>query len=337
MQWDIEENAFSEELRVAKLCAPTMEGFVRFQALELLYGGYEQRDVAKISNRSLRTIQRWENGFRERGIDGVTVKQRTGRPRRIPKGRFKEEIVPLVLNPEDCGEDYWTGVKLHGYLRTELSFELCYRTVLNYLHEENFTRLVPRPCPARQDPELRAQFVEEISLLKQDPSVEIWYGDETGVEEDPRPRRVWVKKGSRPTAPYLGDHIRINVVGAVAPERGDFFSLVVPHSDTEIFQIFLNNLAEYTKNSQKKIVLVLDNASWHRSASLNWHHITPKFLPPYSPDLNPIEVLWLCFKQRTFTSWYAKSFDQLLDRTVQGLRALFLDPASVASITSFSH
>jgi len=47
VEWDIEENAFSEELRVAKLCAPTMEGFIRFQALELLYGGYEQRDVVK--------------------------------------------------------------------------------------------------------------------------------------------------------------------------------------------------------------------------------------------------------------------------------------------------
>ena len=84
------------------------------------------------------------------------------------------------------------------------------------------------------------------------------------------------------------------------------------------------------------VPLVLDNASWHHAASLKWHHITPKFLPPYSPDLNPIEVLWLCFKQRTFTGWYAKSFDQLLDRTVHGLRNLFLDPDSVASITSFS-
>lgn len=329
------ENASRDELRKAKECAPTKEGFVRFQAIELLYEGYEREDVARISNRSARTIERWEQAFHDRGIDGVSIKGRSGRPRKIAKERFAAEIIPLVLNPEKAGEVHWTGVKLHGYLVKELAHQLCYRTVLNYLHEHDFARLVPRLWPARQDQEERAQFLVELKALKEDPSVELWFGDETGIEGDPRPRKVWVKKGSRPKAPYLGDHIRVNVVGAVAPERGDFFSLIVPHSDTDVFQIFLNQLAQHTKQSKKRIVLVLDNAAWHHSSALIWHHIEPKFLPAYSPDLNPIEVLWLCLKQQTFTNWYAKTFEDLVERTSYGLRSFILRPDTVSSITSF--
>jgi transposase len=42
----------------------------------------------------------------------------------------------------------------------------------------------------------------------------------------------------------------------------------------------------------KTIYLVLDNASWHKTKKLNWYHIEPLYLPPYSPDFNPIERLW---------------------------------------------
>ena len=65
-----------------------------------------------------------------------------------------------------------------------------------------------------------------------------------------------------------------------------------------------------TGQSSKQIVLVLDNASWHKSASINWHHIKPKYLPPYSPDFNPIEIVWLCLKRDFFTSWFAKTADE---------------------------
>src|SRR5690606_31899268 len=91
---------------------------------------------------------------------------------------------------------------------------------------------------------------------------------------------------------YYGGHIRKNVIGAVNPADGQLVSLIVPNSDTLVFQAFLDTMAKEVPANGKKIVLVLDNASWHKSKSLNWHHIEVKFLPPYSPDFNPIERLW---------------------------------------------
>ena len=70
-------------------------------------------------------------------------------------------------------------------------------------------------------------------------------------------------------------------------------SLIVPHCDTEVFQVFLDTMAaEVPEREGKRVLLVLDNAKWHKTKRLTWHHIVPVFLPPYSPDLNPIERFW---------------------------------------------
>ena len=49
--------------------------------------------------------------------------------------------------------------------------------------------------------------------------------------------------------------------------------------------------AEVPERKGKRLLLVLDNASWHKTKRLDWHHIEPVCLPPYSPDFNPIERL----------------------------------------------
>ena len=65
--------------------------------------------------------------------------------------------------------------------------------------------------------------------------------------------------------------------------------------------------------------MILDNASWHKSKTLNWGHFEPVYLPPYSPDLNPIERLWLLMKEEWFTAFYARSREELVDHLIQAL------------------
>lgn len=159
---------------------------------------------------------------------------------------------------------------------------------------------------------------------------EIWFGDETGILGDPRPRRRWMKKGERGTVPYSGKHIRSNVVGAVNPKNGEFSALIVSNMNSDMFQIFLDEFAKETEG--RKIILILDNATWHKARKLNWHHIKVKYLPPYSPDLNPIEVLWLVMKARFFTDWIAKEQKILENRIETALKSFFCNPNQVASI-----
>ncbi|MCB0338945.1 MAG: helix-turn-helix domain-containing protein, partial [Bdellovibrionales bacterium] len=68
------ENTTVDEIAVAKRCAPTQQGLVRYQALEQLYRGKSKEEVARLNDRSVRTIERWIFLFRERGIDGLALK-----------------------------------------------------------------------------------------------------------------------------------------------------------------------------------------------------------------------------------------------------------------------
>ena len=211
-------------------------------------------------------------------------------PRKIEAEKFAAECVPLLLSPEEAGESHWTALKFHGYLREEFQEELGYSTLFRYLEEQDIALRYPRRWPERQDEEKRGAFLKELNTLAADENNSLWFSDEAGIEGDPRPRRVWVKKGSKPKIPYLGDHIR--------------------H-------------------------LILDNASWHHYSGLNWHHITPCYLPPYSPDFNPIEQIWKVLKERFFANWIAKTPEQLIERLCYAIRSLLSE--EISSIASIKH
>jgi transposase len=82
----------------------------------------------------------------------------------------------------------------------------------------------------------------------------------------------------------------------------------------------------------KRVVLILDNASWHKSKSLIWHHIEPKFLPAYSPDFNPIERLWQHLKGQYLAGFLTKHGEELSDKLFESIRDLLGKPETIMSV-----
>lgn len=66
-------------------------------------------------------------------------------------------------------------------------------------------------------------------------------------------------------------------------------------------------------------MIICDNASWHKAKSQDWGRFEPLFLPPYSPDFNPIERLWLLIKAEWFTDFIAKDREALVARLDRAL------------------
>jgi len=330
------ENATPEELRVAMEAAPTKRGYIRLAALRSLLLGVSRATVGQQFDRTDRMVRLWIELFNRGGIDALVPKPRPGRPRRIKLERVRDLLVPVLENPTAAGQVHWTGVKVHGYLKEQLAVALGYRTAVRWLHELNFHLRVPRPWPERQNEEQRKKFQDELKILAADPRVELWFGDESGVEGDPRPRRRWVQPGKPRLVPYLGDHLRQNVIGAVAPQSGQLFCLIVEGVDTDVFQCFLDEMAKaIAKKEGVRQILILDNASWHKSGRLNWHHFEPKFLPGYSPDFNPIERLWLRLKADWFWDFIARTPQALTERLDTALKSFINDTAKIVSVCAF--
>jgi transposase len=280
-------------------------------------------------------VRAWIELFNRSGIDGLITRRRSGRPRKVKLERIRDLLLPVLEDPAQAGQAHWTGVKLHGFLKEKLSIELGYSTAVRWLHQLDFHLRFPRPWPERQNQEDRKKFQEELQELSIRSDVELWYSDECGVEGDPRPRRRWVQPGKKRTVPYLGDHIRQNVIGAVAPQSGQFFSLIVDGVDTDVFQFFLDEMAKAVpKKEGIRQILITDNASWHRAARVNWHHFEPKFLPGYSPDFNPIERLWLRLKADWFWDFFAATEDALTERLCTALKSFIDQPDKTSSICS---
>lgn len=96
---------------------------------------------------------------------------------------------------------------------------------------------------------------------------------------------------------------------AICPETGKSHSLIMPRSDTETMNIFLESLSETMH--RERIILCLDKAGWHTAKMLSipeniilWH------LPPYSPELNPVELFWRELRAKYFNN---KTFNSLDD------------------------
>lgn len=315
--------------------SPTKRGYIRLNAIRLLLTGTPRAQVCQIFCRSDRMVRLWIELFNRGGIDALRTRKPGGRQRKVQLERVRDLLVPVLENPAQAGQVHWTGVKVHGYLKEQLCLDLSYRTAIRWLHELNFHLRVPRPWPERQNESERAAFLEQLRAWATDPAVKLWFSDECGVEGDPRPRRRWVQPGKPRTVPYLGDHIRQNVVGAVCPQTGELFSLIVDGVDTDVFQFFLDHLAETVpKVEGLRQLLILDNASWHKAARLNWHHFEPVYLPGYSPDFNPIERLWLRLKADWFWDFIAHTHAQLTDRLCSALKSFMDQPTQTAAICS---
>lgn len=315
--------------------APNKRSYIRLNAIRSLLLGIPRATVCRQFCRTGRMVRLWIEQFNRGGIDALITRHNGGRPRKVKLERVRELLLPVLENPARAGQVHWTGVKVHGFLKEELQMELGYSTAVRWLHELDFHLRVPRPWPERQNEQERREFLEQLQVLVNDPAVELWFGDECGVEGDPRPRRRWVQPGRPRIVPYLGDHLRQNVIGVVAPQSGGFFSLIVDGVDTDVFQFFLDEMAKAVpKKEGVRQLLILDNASWHKAARLNWHHFEPKFLPGYSPDFNPIERLWLRLKADWFWDFIARTPEELTERLCTALKSFIDSPAKTASICS---
>ena len=142
----------------------------------------------------------------------------------MESAEISEKILPLVDDPKLADRHHWTARALCGWLKNNKELILSYRTLVRYLHEQDYARRILRPMPEPPDRDAwedrRESFCGELLGMLEDPACEVFFGDEAGFEGDPRPRQKWVKRGSRPTQGYYGGHVRQNVVGAVNPSSG---------------------------------------------------------------------------------------------------------------------
>ncbi|MFX1399602.1 MAG: IS630 family transposase [Promethearchaeota archaeon] len=150
----------------------------------------------------------------------------------------------------------------------------------------------------------------------------ILFQDECSVRFFPTITRMWSLKGKQPKVRTHGGRKRQHLIGAVDPLSGRMHVALSDGLKTEQFQHFLEGvLARY--RTAKKVVIVVDNARVHHAKALKpflkAHHdrIELLYLPPYSPELNPIEHFWKFMRKQVTHNTFFKTFKEFVRAIVK--------------------
>ncbi len=125
----------------------------------------------------------------------------------------------------------------------------------------------------------------------------IYFFDESRFGTHSKIGHGWFKKGKRTAVKIKLGFKNFYVYTAAHAKNGNEFSLILPKLNTQCMNIFLDKFSTQTKGETSTIVM--DGAAWHKSKGLVVpNNIQILLLPPYSPELNPVERLWLYIKNK---------------------------------------
>jgi len=125
----------------------------------------------------------------------------------------------------------------------------------------------------------------------------LYFQDESRFGLFTRNGKALTAKGIKPICLYHHKFESTYLFGAFSPINGDSLLLDLPNCNTDMFQIFLDELAK--QNPEEYKIVILDNGAFHKAKRLLIpDNIGLIFLPPYSPELNPAEKVWWLLKKQ---------------------------------------
>jgi transposase len=152
--------------------------------------------------------------------------------------------------------------------------------------------------------------------------VRVMWMDEARVGQQGTLTTVWAMKGSRPTAVKQTRYDFVYLYAAVEPKTGFSSALLAPHVNTGTMNAFLRVLSSEV-DAGDLVVLIMDQAGWHKAKALDVpDNLVILYLPPYSPELNPVENLWGHMRSHQLSNRAYDGYDHLLDAAGSAYRAL---------------
>ncbi len=165
--------------------------------------------------------------------------------------------------------------------------------------------------------------------------IEIWFQDEARVGQQGTLTSLWALRGSRPAAVRDNRHESAYLFDAICPARATGAAIVMPFVSSEAMTQHLAEIATQVSVGAHA-VLVCDGAGWHQTSErlIVPDNITLLRLPPYAPELNPIENVWEYLRGNQLSMWLWDSYDAIVDACCSAWNAFVADTTRVTSVTS---
>ena len=275
---------------------------VRFKAVQAVLAGRSQREVGELFGVSRQIVNQWVGKFRRKGRAGLKARQR-GRPRggRLTGWQAAQTVRTLTnRTPEQLRLPWflWTREAVGQLLAQRYGVKVSIWTVGRYLAQWNFTPQKPLRRAYEQNPvEVKRWLAEEYPAIRaraKREGGEIFWIDEMGMRSDHATGRSYGRRGYTPVIPGTGQRFRCNQISAITNRGRLNFMVFRQDFEATVFLAFLRRLL---RQVPRKVFIIVDRHPVHRSGKARrWmdqrqDRIAYFYLPGYSPELNPDELL----------------------------------------------
>lgn len=278
----------------------------RIRVILLLDQGKTYKSIAEYLFIDEGSISNYCKRYFEGGLKALIADQYQGKRSFLTD----DEISQLSLHLESNLYNNTKDILI--YIKKKYNAIFTISGITKFLHRIGFSYKKAKPMPDKLDAFLQKKFLRKYRAIKG--MGKVYFGDSTHPQYGTIVTNGWIKMGKdHPVLVHRNsDRLKLNINGAICVQDLDIIAREYDKVNADAICDLISAIKK--KNSkEKRLYLVLDNASYNKSNKVrdfaNSRRVTLIFLPPYSPNLNPIERLWRYFKKEQLYNKYYECFE----------------------------
>ena len=318
----------------------------------VIKGTITAADLADGLEITRQSISNWISIADKQGFEALKEKPKSGRPTKMTE-EIASEIDALLQedDPQKYGYQIWDGPSLSKYIKEAYNIDYSVRSCQRLFRNLGYSLLRAQTFPSKDpdicDNEARGRFKAEVREIIDDSNCILVSQDEVHFVVQTTIGRKWAKKGSKPKVPSKVGKDSVGYSGFTVHGTGQLFMFEPERFTFETTIACIRSfLSALPAEDSRTVCLVMDNAPWHKKAKRlireedEYKDIAARIrfveLPPYSPDLNPIEQMWRVTRRECTHNQYFKS-TQALKNTLSAYWAPLKEPnEKIKNLCGFS-
>src|SRR5476649_2922349 len=313
-----------------KLSHDTLEE-MRRRAVMSVQEGQSPEIVGQALGLNRTTIYDWLALYRRGGWDALKAKPLTGRPPKLDGKKLRWIYTTVTQkNPMQLKFPFalWTREMVAALIRKRYGVSLAANSVGRLLAQLGITAQKPLHRALERDEALVQRWLKteypKIKKMAQNEGADIFFGDAAHMRSDHHAGRTWGKKGETPVVEATGARHGMSLISAVTA-RGHMRFMIKEKGGVNA-DVFIEFLKRLMVGATHPIFLIVDRGPAHRAKKTKAFALGGKlllfFLPPYSPDRNPDELVWKHLKADTVGRMAVTSKEDFAKKVRRSMRSL---------------
>ena len=216
--------------------------------------------------------------------------------------------------------------EIRNYVKQTFKKHYSLSGMTKWLINHKFAYKKPHVVPAKFDEERQEEFKRFYEKLKKTEEKEpIYFVDSVHPQHQTRLAYGWILKGERKSIATTARQYRLNFMGGICLNGHQFVYEQAKKIDAESIQLFLKKLRQAHAGGER-LHAIWDNAGYHHSKDVVRYaealNIKIHYLPPYSPNLNPIERLWKIFHEEVTYNKYYEKFSEFTEAAIHFFKTI---------------